>query len=55
MDHIQYAYSQSFAQKGVCLIYIRVAFLNIQKREVSGFLGILKEDKQRISLPILPG
>ena len=31
MDHIQYAYSQSFAQKGVCLIYIRVAFYKYSK------------------------
>ena len=31
MDHIQYAYSQSFAQKGMCLIYIRAVFYRYSK------------------------
>lgn len=43
MDHIQYAYSQSFAQKGVCLIYIRAAFYKYSKERSIWFLGILKE------------
>lgn len=33
MDHIQYAYSQSFAQKGMCLIYIRVVFYKYSKEK----------------------
>lgn len=43
MDHIQYAYSQSFAQKGMCLIYIRVVFYKYSKEKSIRFLGILKE------------
>ena len=47
MDHIQYAYSQSFAQKGMCLIYIRAVFYRYSKERSIRFLGILKEDRQR--------
>ena len=43
MDHIQYAYSQSFVQKGMCLIYIRAVFYRYSKERSIRFLGILKE------------
>lgn len=44
MDHIQYAYSQSFAQKGMCLIYIRAVFYRYSKERSIRFSWNLERE-----------